>query len=559
MVSCKKKLFRFLCLLFLLNSFFGFGQETNDTLKNKSYIELLRIIGSKKTKEQKNYYTDYLIRKAKNENNNRFIIAGYHTKAIIHDSQIILKYSDSIIKMTEQNSDETYPLEAYQIKGNYYYNRKNYKKALDNYLKVSFFAKKYKNDGLIFSSNYNIGIIKRKIGEKSDALKLYKENFFYAKKNLEKLNNIEYLNAITAIANIFNDMNLPDSASYYNKLGLKESTKLNNLEYINHFSLNEGVSLYYKKEYLKAIDTLEKYIPYFENTEGKDDLSIAYYYCGKSFLKISNTEKAINYFKKLDTVFQKNKSIYPVSRNAYEHLILYYKKKGDVHNQLNYVNQLIKVDSILHSEEIYLNKNIFKEYDIPKLKDEKNLLIEKIKEVTQKSKMIIILISIALVFTTAFLIVQYRKRKKYKERFEAIFNNGLDNKIIIAKKEKIPTKIKKDILEKLIDFEKKRKFLDKKVSLNSLSKEFQTNSKYLSKVINSSKDQSFSNYINNLKINDIIERLKTDNILRKYTIKAISSEAGFNNSESFSKAFYKAKGIKPSYFFKELYDFDKEN
>ena len=39
---------------------------------------------------------------------------------------------------------------------------------------------------------------------------------------------------------------------------------------------------------------------------------------------------------------------------------------------------------------------------------------------------------------------------------------------------------------------------------------------------------------------------------RKYTLQGISSEVGFNNVQSFGKAFYKCKGINPSYFVKEL-------
>ena len=35
-------------------------------------------------------------------------------------------------------------------------------------------------------------------------------------------------------------------------------------------------------------------------------------------------------------------------------------------------------------------------------------------------------------------------------------------------------------------------------------------------------------------------------------VQAIAKESGFNNTESFSKAFYKKTGIKPSYFIREL-------
>ncbi|NVK53168.1 MAG: AraC family transcriptional regulator, partial [Flavobacteriaceae bacterium] len=43
-----------------------------------------------------------------------------------------------------------------------------------------------------------------------------------------------------------------------------------------------------------------------------------------------------------------------------------------------------------------------------------------------------------------------------------------------------------------------------------------------------------------------------DRQFRKYSVKAIAHEVGFNTAESFSKAFFKFAGIKPSYFIKEL-------
>ena len=73
-----------------------------------------------------------------------------------------------------------------------------------------------------------------------------------------------------------------------------------------------------------------------------------------------------------------------------------------------------------------------------------------------------------------------------------------------------------------------------------------------SKVINKYREISFANYLKELRINYCLEILKVDSKLRSYTIKAISKEMGFNNSESFSKAFFKKTGIKPSYYIKQL-------
>jgi AraC-like DNA-binding protein len=46
--------------------------------------------------------------------------------------------------------------------------------------------------------------------------------------------------------------------------------------------------------------------------------------------------------------------------------------------------------------------------------------------------------------------------------------------------------------------------------------------------------------------------LKEDQKFRKYTIKAIAIEIGFNTDQAFSKAFHKKTGVFPSSFIKEL-------
>jgi AraC-like DNA-binding protein len=40
--------------------------------------------------------------------------------------------------------------------------------------------------------------------------------------------------------------------------------------------------------------------------------------------------------------------------------------------------------------------------------------------------------------------------------------------------------------------------------------------------------------------------------MQNYTISALAKEFGYNNTESFSTAFYKQTGIKPSYYIKQL-------
>nr|WP_260155841.1 helix-turn-helix transcriptional regulator [Mesoflavibacter zeaxanthinifaciens] len=109
-----------------------------------------------------------------------------------------------------------------------------------------------------------------------------------------------------------------------------------------------------------------------------------------------------------------------------------------------------------------------------------------------------------------------------------------------------------EVLEGLELFEKNKRFIENGLTLNKVSKSLNTNTSYLSKIINTYKGVSFSSYLNRLRISYAINELKGNPKFRNYTIQAIAREVGFNTAESFSKAFYKEKGIYPSYFVKEL-------
>ncbi|WP_408025591.1 helix-turn-helix domain-containing protein [Tenacibaculum sediminilitoris] len=152
-------------------------------------------------------------------------------------------------------------------------------------------------------------------------------------------------------------------------------------------------------------------------------------------------------------------------------------------------------------------------------------------------------ISIVLFLLLILFIYQYHKKRVYKQRFEEVINFKEKEtvKVVKTKKENIniPKQIREFILEGLDEFEKEQKFITSNITLSSLAKDLNTNTQYLSKVVNHYKDKSFSAYLSDLRISYIIERLKKDVVLRKYTVKAIAIEAGFNNAESFSKAFFK--------------------
>lgn len=117
--------------------------------------------------------------------------------------------------------------------------------------------------------------------------------------------------------------------------------------------------------------------------------------------------------------------------------------------------------------------------------------------------------------------------------------------------------IKEIILTKLDRLEDEAFFLNPKCSLRSLSEVLQTNQKYLSQVINHEKKSNFNNYINELRINHLLNRLLEDKEYRNSKLSYIATTSGFNNLNTFYSAFKKRLGILPSYFIEKLNEEDE--
>ncbi len=108
------------------------------------------------------------------------------------------------------------------------------------------------------------------------------------------------------------------------------------------------------------------------------------------------------------------------------------------------------------------------------------------------------------------------------------------------------------ILFSLNKFEEDQEFLRAGLNLSSVATILDTNSKYLSKTINDYKKKTFTQYINDLRIEYLLKTLKKDSVLINYSIKAIALEIGFNTPNAFSRAFYKKTGLYPSEYIKSL-------
>ncbi len=561
MRSAKLKIIKYLGLIFVLNIAYSQKEISipKDSLKNKTYDYLFeRIVTFYDNDKQKTkLYLSAYLHKSKKDKDSLKMLRSYYLLADLADYKKSLKIIDTALKINKlqnQKEDAYWNVRLYILQGGKHYIKGKYNISVDSYLKAKDNIDKNTNAYFILSINSNIGVLKWCLGDYAKSIKFHQSTYDKLKKNnLRSVHSDIHLENLMSLTIGHRHLKQMDSATYYAGLTITESKKQKSFQHLYKAKINLAQINFEKKKYQKSLDTLLKYAPKVNDTI---DLAITRMFTGKAYLALNKTKNAISEFKKVDTLLSLSEN-YPLQvRGNYSLLYSIYKKQKVLDTQLLYLEKLINFDSILYSNNTYVNTTLLNEYEIPNLINEKESLIKKLKyNDNKKSKQVSYLI-ILLVSVSSLTVFFYYKRFQYKKRFNAILEKKFPEKEIDQKKERkkltVPQNIVSDIRVKLEKFEQENEFLDRSISLNKLAIIVGTNSNYLSKIINHYKNQNFSSYLNQLRIQYAIQKIKEDTQFRKYDIKSIAQEVGFNSAESFSKAFYKQTGIYPSYFIKQL-------
>jgi len=527
-----------------------------DSLINKDYNYLDdKLFELEKDSSKAAVYLYAYLNKALKEKNWKEAVYGYQN--ILHQSPDKLKliYADSMVRVAKQSHDNALIGSAYLSKGIVYYGLKQQKFALDNYIIANNYISKTNDKYLIYKVKYHIALIKYYLGFYDEAISLLKECVSYFKNE----NPRAYLDSLHSLGFSYNKVGNYGLCSETNSVGLLESKRLNSKEMICYFIHSEGINEYFKNNYGIAIKNIKSSLNEIGANNDFANESIGNFYIGKSYWALNKKDIALRYFKKVDKIFDDKNYLRPDLREVYELLISYYKTKKDLKMQLFYIDQLLKADKILNETFTYLIGKIHKEYDTKALLAEKQNIQTQLTR--QKRYDYILILSILLLFPSLLFITlrHFQLRKTYKQRFEELMlktnnQNQIKSKSKIDKPEilDINQEVINIILKQLEKFECDQKFLEKDLNLSKLAVYFKTNPNYLSKIISHYKDKGFVEYINDLKIDYIIEVLRNDKKTRNYTNKALAQEAGFSSTQRFATAFFARTKMPTSYFIDQI-------
>ncbi len=370
--------------------------------------------------------------------------------------------------------------------------------------------------------------------------------------------------AVIATANeIYIALEEYDSVLYFADKGIKIAKNIDSKSLLVHLYVEKGMVFYHKKKYKEAFEYLLKTEALLQNHEIINEsfpTALTYYFLASCYYQEQSYDTAILYLLKVINAAKEKDLTKMYVIQCYLLLANCYGEQEDFEKALYWNNEYMRLNASYEKEKdgtanvIYEKESEKLLENIEHLKN-KQAKDEHIKKYTYGISGFLTLILITVGFT------YFKKQRSNKQRFENLMKkiNELESKedmttvkkegtkSLVIDDEKVVEILKK--LDKLVDEEY---FLKKECSLQSMAKKLKTNASYLSKIINTHKKKNFSAYINDLRIDFVIDRLHKDTKFRKYTIKAIAQDIGFNTSEAFTRVFHKNTGMYPSYFIKEL-------
>ncbi len=402
---------------------------------------------------------------------------------------------------------------------------------------------------LFLSNKANMANLKIELGLYKEAIKILKEVDLEISKLIPKLKNEKLYNSLifksstlNLIGNSFleqskneNDISLDSAQAYYNKA--YEVTKSFSPQHQNSHALYELRSikvLLKQKRYKQALRIIKGQAVASEEINVKQDLN---FLKAITFYNLNELDSSKSYSYK----FLKFKKQTP---NTEKNKIVILNILGEIYKNSHQMDSAYKYSDLAINEFNTLNKNRSEAnnshylYDFERVQELNDELLT--KENAKRNLVIFILSSVIILFIV-FIIRFYRKGKKFTEAFT------------VSKKEySIDKSLEKKILSELTNFEKSTLYLDQEFNIKVLAKHFKTNTTYLSSIVNEKKGKTFKQYIGELRINFLIQKLKSDTMLRKYTVQALAEEIGYSNASAFARAFKKQTGKTPTEFLKEL-------
>jgi AraC-like DNA-binding protein len=516
--------------------------KTTDSLTRRNYAYLAEAVSSNSADTAlAKIYARAWITRAKARSDAGPLCDALRAMMYLVNDEMQMTYADSILTVAHISGDHTVLGSAYLSRGALFYSKKKHAKALDEFMLADKFISRTTNKYLKFKIKYVIAQSKFHLGYYEEAIALYRQCLPYFRVE----NDRAYLNTLHALAVSYISIGRHDLAAAMVKIGESESMDQVLEDMLPYFRLADGMNEYHLGNSPKTIQDIRLAIsgPTIRNDFA--NYATAQAYLGRANWALKQYREAIVHFKSVDSIFSKTGYIKPDLRDCYVKMVGYYRQSGDQEKQLFYSDRLIEIHKVFERDYVYLSRTLTKEYEDRKkseLQEQTALRAESWKHAALVG--IIMLSGLAGIF--------YIRNRRNRRRYFELMSPSLSKSPIPREHKEIDDKLVRAVILKLDEFEETNRYLAKDTSLRAIARFLGTNPKYASMIISKYRGKGYIQYVADLKIDYIVEKLKTDRAYRNYTIKALAKLAGFGSTQVFTKSFKERTGIMPSYFCKML-------
>jgi PAS domain S-box-containing protein len=148
-----------------------------------------------------------------------------------------------------------------------------------------------------------------------------------------------------------------------------------------------------------------------------------------------------------------------------------------------------------------------------------------------------------------FPVFNSKSQVKYFISFEYELNNQIDKRIDRYPKSSLKGKKEIDLFIELITLiQKTQIFLNPDLSLKEVAERLNSNTKYISQIINKFAGVGFFEFINEIRVQRFKESMKSG-VYRNLTIYGLAQQCGFKNKSTFFRVFKSMNGKTPSAYY----------
>ncbi|PTX60853.1 AraC-like DNA-binding protein [Kordia periserrulae] len=462
---------------------------------------------------------------------------------------------DSLALYASKANDAYMLSNCFNLRGNVSYEEGNLEAAFSHYEDVIEVSKTLEDSYMSLVALNNIALIKKELQTPKKALIDAKNALKGFMEEKEAYSEISALHLVSELyLDLYRENSNPaylDSTLQNVNLGLKKSKAYSDTFGYYLFLSTKGQWLQETNQFDEALQVFNEVAAYFKDKKDDKWQMFMYLYLGRLYDTLQQPKNAISVLEKASDILISKDFHFNDTSEIYLLLTKNYFYVNDRKKAEYYLEKYKKLSDKVQHDNRNLYAKLHNAYNVSAL-EKKISLIEEKASFYQKIRFVIIFGSICI---GIIALIFYRKNRINRKKLALLLEKGAVPRKSVApaiQNAKIEDAEVQRILSSLAQLEEEEYYLTQSCTLNSVAKKIDTNTSYLSKIINEHKGMSFANYVNAYRIDKVLTKLKAEKKYQKYTLKYIAEQFGFSRHETFSRVFKKQTGISPSNYLKKI-------